>query len=451
MEYKPKTLNNFSHNDLFDSCPIIKLLFDRVGIQNFKQIIGLCVSIFIPLLLLSIVTSIENRFSYGSVKVPLEKYGNILGMSFLGDTMVWPYAIIVPITFLILKYTIYTSTKLLNRICQKATNEWKVDKKSGFDVTITKTKQIFKQKTGYKGLFLKIAPWLIALLFWTYNTATCAFHDYIGKSYYPYKTERVVVIKNSKIIPSALKENTKFPATVLLEHQINLPKWDCDLLNAPLSTITTRVWTFFYYGLPPFILCRLVVLIWGVSYFLSALAQWEDKQKKQAIKIELFGEDGFSGLSYIADTGMSYLYLIVSFIMLLTMSFFKEGPEHSWHNYLLLFAFVPIAFLSFMTPTVIIRQPMIRSKENHLQAIVGEINQISNQILCIEDNDNNIATNRDPSLQSDRLNSLKILYDHVKGIPEWPFTYTTYLQICLSIGIPIGMIIIDKIIDKLIK
>ena len=449
MEGRKIITDQFTPSDFYDSCPIIKRINNIVGAQNFKQIIGLSISIFVPLIILSFVTLKENRFFYGSVTMPLEKYGNVLGMSFLGDTMVWPFTFIVPITFLLLKYAGRTSAELLNRICQKASKEWTTDNQDGFQRTVEKAKEILKLNVGWQAKCLKIAPWIIALLFWSYNTATCALHDFIGKSMYPYKADKVVVLKNSAIVPSAIKKDAKFPTTVKLDHKINLPKWDCDIKKSPMSTLTTRVWTIFYYGLLPFILSRLITLIWGVSSFLLAISKWEAKNKKQAIKIGPFGEDGFGGLSYLADTGMSYFYIIVSFILMLTMSFIKEGPEPSWHNYILLIAFVPIAFLSLITPTVAIRQPIVRAKKDQLQVIVREINALSHQILDNTEKNETSAGERH-SFQNDRLSSLKLLYDHVSNIPEWPFSSSTYFQVCITMGVPVGMIVLDKVIGKIL-
>ncbi|MCG8551806.1 MAG: hypothetical protein MI799_15495, partial [Desulfobacterales bacterium] len=124
----------------------------------------------------------------------------------------------------------------------------------------------------------------------------------------------------------------------------------------------TRIWTLFYYGLPPFILARLIVLIWGVSSFLLSISRWEAEFKQDAIKIEPFGEDGFDGLNFLFDAGMSYYYVTFLFVILLTMSFLKEGPEPSWHNYILLIGFFPIGFLLSLTPSVAIRKSIVRAK-----------------------------------------------------------------------------------------
>ncbi len=447
MEETNNSKDKFTPNDLYESCPVTKRLVKIIGLQNFKQIAGLSCSIFLPLIILSLVTFKENRFFYGSVTMPLEKHGDILGMSFLGDTMVWPFTIIVPITFILLKYSFHKSTELLNRICLKASEEWIVDKHNGFDNTVEKVKNIFNLKVGWQGKFLKIFPWIIALLFWSYNTTTCALHDFIDNSIYPYKSDTVVVLKNSDIPSAESIKAVQHPTTIKLGDKINLPKWDCDLKGAPLSTISARLWTFFYYGLPPFILSRLITLIWGVSYFLLAICRWEEKKQDQAIKLEPFGEDGFGGLSYLADTGISYLYIIVSFMLLLTMSFLKEGSEPSWHNYILLIAFIPIAFLSLIAPTIAIRKPIVRAKEDYLKIIINEINELSHKIL--NQKIKVIASfnsEKNHYFQHHRLSSLKLLYNHVSSIPEWPFSIHIYFKSILTIIIPVGMSLIKLLL-----
>ena len=223
--------------------------------------------------------------------------------------------------------------------------------------TVLKVKNIFLMEHGWQGRALKITPWIIALTFWGYNTTTCVFHNYLNGEIYPYKAKKVVVLHNENIAPTELLSGTEFPVTHEFNDKVKLPKWDCDLEAAPLSTITTRIWTLLYYGLPPFLLARLIAIIWGVSSFRQTIKRLESNTVNangkpfRALIIKLFGEDGFGGLNYIADAGMSYLYVIVGFIFLLTMSFFKEGPDPSWHNYILIFIFIPIAFMSFRAPT----------------------------------------------------------------------------------------------------
>ena len=402
---------------------------------------------------LMIVTLIEGRFMYGSVQGHVDGIGQVLGMSYLGDTMVWPFIFIVPLSLLLTKYAAICSKELLNRICGKATEDWKGDNDiNGFKDTIESTMSIFRHEYGWSCKLLKSMPWLIAIVFWGYNTTTCAFHQYLPMDIYPYKSKKIIIIQKIEDLSSPLQKDTKNSPPIYLKKKIELPKWDCDLINAPLSTITTRAWTIFFYGLPPFILFRLITIIWGVTNFLLSLKNWESKyenQNKHTIKFAPFGEDGFSGLKYLSDTGMSYLFSIVSFNLLVTMSLFKEGHSPSWHNYIMLMLFLPISIIAFIAPTLAIRRPIMKSKEYYLSIIIDRINVIS--IRTIEDkNDQSekLSPGRD-DLNYFRLSSLKMLYEHVSSIPEWPFTATTYAKVGLSIFLPIILIIIDKIIQSI--
>ncbi len=47
-------------------------------------------------------------------------------------------------------------------------------------------------------MLIKATPYLVALIFWAYNTTTCAFHNELGEKYYPYQSSRVFVITDAK-------------------------------------------------------------------------------------------------------------------------------------------------------------------------------------------------------------------------------------------------------------
>ena len=110
----------FKIKDLEGSSLIYCAVSRHIGLDNFKQVTNLCLAMFLPFLFFVPFTLLEGRFSYNSVTLPMDGYGDILGMSFLGDTMVWPFTIIVPIILILIKYSVSVSTELLNRISWKA-------------------------------------------------------------------------------------------------------------------------------------------------------------------------------------------------------------------------------------------------------------------------------------------------------------------------------------------
>ena len=84
--------------------------------------------LFIPFTVFTVVTKYEGRYKHGSVYEHIEGCGEVLGMSFMGDMMVWPFIFLVPFSLIITKYAASCSKQLLNRISSKATDEWMEDK-----------------------------------------------------------------------------------------------------------------------------------------------------------------------------------------------------------------------------------------------------------------------------------------------------------------------------------
>ena len=76
--------------------------------------------IIITLAILSAVTAIEGRFWYGSVTMSVPGLGKVLGMSYMGDTMVWPLTILVPICLVLTFKAAQGTADLLNFLCSKA-------------------------------------------------------------------------------------------------------------------------------------------------------------------------------------------------------------------------------------------------------------------------------------------------------------------------------------------
>lgn len=437
----------FAKRDLQESNIVYSFLSKHIGLSSFRQIFWLCIIIFVPFAIQIPVVLLEGRLGYGSVITVLPGYGKALGMSWMGDTMVWPFNFLVPLCLLLTKISVNYSWTLLNKVCSKASDDWRNDNsESGFQQSVRKAKAILRMENGRCGRILKSVPWVIAILFWGYNTATCAFYDKLWEGAYPYKSDRVTIVAYDGPDGNSADPAKTYPAVVELSRKVHLAKWDCNRKDAPLSTLSTRVWTVFYYGVPPFLLFQLISTIWGVTFFLVAIRNWERKNRNQsAIVIKAFGQDSFGGLNYLADTGMSYLYVLSGFILLLTMSFLKEGANPSWHNYLLIALFLPVAFLAFITPTVAVREPILKSKHKYLKEIVAEINAVSVDILKRDEQEDSTYVS-----MYYRLSSLKVLYDHVSNIPEWPFTSSAYLRAGIGIGLPVVMIVVNKLIERVL-
>ena len=435
--------NNLEINseDIIGKQPLLLFLF-RLFTKNGKsRFIPFLLLSVIPLIILSAVTIYEERFFLQSVTSDIDNVGLVLGMSFLGDTMVWPFSILVPILLWLFFGSAILTFETIKTLSDKIIQNWEEkDIPENFYEVRKRTLNIFTGRDGYIGRFLRIAPYFVVLIFWVYNTSTCAFHQEMDKAFYPYKSTNIVVLTD---VNNTLVETKKE-----LSELVYLSKWDTDRYSAPLSTWTTRVWTLVFYGLPPFILSQFILMITGISYFLKNFREWSAKHKNFDEEVELlvkpFSDDGFSGLGFIANTGMMFFYTSFIFILLVMMSYFKEGVTPSVHNYLLIIILVPIAVYSFLAPAISIKNTINDSRANYLKFITERLNKLFSNVLITSDTSVYDSNNN-------KIVMLKILYDQVVKMEVWPFNVSTLFKMIFTLITPLILMLADKLFTIFLK
>jgi len=433
----------FSLDDVFTKGSVVGWLNGLLSIQSWRHFITLAGILTFPLLLMIIATIYEGRFLLGSVYADIDGVGRIIGMSFSGDTMVWPFIIIVPIAFILLRMAVKRSIRLLDAVALNCKQRW-VYSRADDDLMniVNETKNEFRRNNGTVGTVLRIAPWILASAFWFYNTTTCMFHPYLPESCYPY-TSKFVYVHSGPAVP--------MPDEYIASSPIQVPKWDTNLKAAPLSCISARIFALIYYGSLPFILAALSGLIIGVVDFLAKISAFQRSMSptdSASVLDELkpFSVDGFGGLGSLAETGMGYIYVLSCFIMLISLSYFKESTPPSAHNAVLVFLFIPVAIAVFIAPSVAIRSALVRSKRMYLHALGTQLNEISSNICSRSHVENASQPSESAIEQYHRLQSLKLLYDHVMSVPEWPFSSRAIVRISFSVGLPLILILLDKVI-----
>jgi len=440
-----------SMGDVEPPSPVLRWAYRLFACETGRQGVRVCIVVVCVLAVLSVVTGLEGRFSCGSVVAPLAGYGNVLGMSFLGDTMVWPYTLLVPLCLVLTRSAFRRTVVLLNEVAEVASDEWRDDRTElGCADELRKAKEILGFRHGWRTLVLRVLAWSVALTFWSYNSTTCALHPWLPDRAYPYASDEVVVLSNPDVPPTALRAGTTLPAKIKLPRPIHLPKWDCDLANAPLSCVATRLWCLAFYGIIPFLFSHLIVMIWAVCSFLRATRHWsQDKDvETSTLRIESFAKDNFGGLGYLTDAGMSYLYVISAVLTLLAMSLIKEGQATpAWHDCFMLAAFVPLAIVVFLLPTFLLRRSIVAAKSSCLSRLSTDLNRLTAEVQesCRPGCPSDVA--RSTSLYY-HLSSLKAVYDHVQGMAEWPLTASVFVRMGLSLGFPIVIVILEKVLLK---
>jgi hypothetical protein len=299
---------------------------------------------------------------------------------------------------------------------------------------------------------LRYGPWVIALLFWTYNTLSCDFLDF-PQLPNPYTSDRVTLISpDNNAAPTAdgtlvftfsgMLRSHRIAAVptkriVELSEKVPLRKWDCERVLAPWSFWLTRLWTLFFYGALPFLVRQLLLLVWGATSYLRAGREWEDAHGGQtpAMAINPFEPDGFGGLGSLSDVVIIYLYCVSILASLLGLSFLKEGTEPAWHNYVTMIAFIPIGVWAVLAPSLAVRQTIVGAKDRYLHALAGHLNRIGDSILAALPGEA-LADPLQSKKFDDQKKVIRGLYDDVAKMKEWPFDATLMIRILLSLAAP---------------
>ena len=101
-----------TRKDIFASDTLLMGLTERIGISDGRRFINLCAVVVLPSLIPMIAAAIDGNLRLGSVVGPADHGPPRPGMSFLGDTMVWPCFVLVPISMLLLGYAVAAVCRL---------------------------------------------------------------------------------------------------------------------------------------------------------------------------------------------------------------------------------------------------------------------------------------------------------------------------------------------------
>ncbi len=435
-----------------------------VGWTTGRQRLGLGVAMLLPLTVLALAALAEGRLFpesvYASVRVDGSAY-RLIGMSLVGDTMVWPFCILVPLGLLLLGFTYARSIDLLNAAIRRANPEWEQDRSgTGLAEAVRTTESIWRMRATGWAQVLRFAPWVLALVLVGYNFATCGYH----LPEYPYVSDTVRLVADreasdldkSTVLERLIRGETQPKdapelgsvlldadseqprATRQLDRELPLAKWDTDRAGHPLTFWTARAWTVFYYGLPPFLLAQLVALVWGVTSFLLAGNRWERAQKAgpraSAFEVDPLATDEFGGLSALSDAVITYLYSVSFFALLLGLSLLREGIEPSWHNHAMMLTFLPFATAGVLMPSFAVRSAILGSKRQQMHQLSVQRNETTIQLLEL-----GAQPEGDPN-ELERLrkhvSDLEARHDQVRSMAEWPFDALTLVRMVFPLIAP---------------
>ena len=190
----------FAESDVLDGRGFAAV-YAYIGLGNWRQRLTLAAAIVVPLVLFWCATSREHRFLLNSLVQEGfvdGKAWRIVGVSFVGDPMVWGYSILVPSLVAVLGVAVKRTLNLVNTASVKATPAWRADTSdTGFAHAVKATRLIWSMKPAGNQrirIILRVTPWILAGAMWTYNTLTCGLHD-VGFLKYPYTSAHVSLIE----------------------------------------------------------------------------------------------------------------------------------------------------------------------------------------------------------------------------------------------------------------
>jgi hypothetical protein len=334
----------------------------------------------------------------------------IIGMSYLGDPMVWPFYVFVPWALIALAYAIQRVERFFKKI------RYSIDIGSNDDNEKTYGEMISRAKEGFAAVnhlkLLKYLGLVIGISFITWNTFTCTFPETV----HPYQSNRAYCRIDGET------------SNVELLNKIDIPKWDTNVKEDTFSWICSRLWVIFGYCMIPVLLAKLINIIVVIYFFSSKLG------KNNLLIIKPLSPDRAGGFAFLSDAAISFVYMIIPFLMMLIVSFMKESTPASFHNYLLVIFFIPIFLLVFFIPLISFHVAMKTAKTRYLQVIAFKFNSLND--LLLDDICKQQINTESLEKQEKYLGALKNMYDQVANMTEWPLEFKTVYRFVGSFSIP---------------
>ncbi len=435
-----------SRRDLLVNDPGLRQILNWLHLNSWKSGGRFLLAASVPLIIFTAITVYEGRFELGSVTWPSEELGRrrVRGMSFLGDTMVWPFIILMPILFGLLNKALSHFESFFLSIDSTLSHAW-ISKNIEEYTRIANETRAIVQSRGIWKHFRRIAIF-IGFFFFASNALICTF----AAKYSLYTTSEpyVETIAGSgtyepRLLPDFAKEIAK-PGTTSTPRQpgkkaedsktveeIPVPKWDTDLSTGFGSWLTARIWalTFGYFWIP-IVMYKIFNLVAALYHFAKELSAHPN-----SIEARPLSPQNTTGLVKLASLATSLTYPMTIIGAMLTMPFIKENTDPSTHDILLFLLFIPLLIAFFFLPLWGFHKSLVATKEQHLQKSSDLVEKTHSEFL---------QEIRSPSLDTDGLSRLEIamrgsseIHQRISKMPVWPFAISNLYRLITAGLIPV--------------
>jgi hypothetical protein len=392
-------------------------------------------AVAVPLIVLGAATIHEGRFAKGSVAGPSpEFYGRwVRGMSFVGDTMVWPYIVLIPLLIMLLNLTINRFEVLFNDKSELISKVWLTANSAEYVAILGTTRKIASGE-GRGWQRVKWVAVALGIIFLLWNTITCTF----ANRFKPYETSSpfVEVHESNMPITTAIERVHPQPSPrkyvqIQLDDSIEVPKWDTDRDGAPLSWLSARVWVLLLgYFWIPMAVYKLLNLVAATHHFTNRLATYEG-----ALNVSPLAADDGGSLEALSSLALAFTYPIVCFGIMGVMPYFKEGINASVHDLILFVPIVPVFLAVFFVPLLGVHRAMVATRRQYQQTVAALLQNCHERFLISIGNTNT----SDAQFTRLQLEIRGLIESHERGaaMPVWPLEMSTLYRLVTAAAIPV--------------
>ncbi len=428
---------SLTDDELLRSDPVLRRLLRLVWFDSAifpriesKVAVYLPALIVVPFILLGGAAILENRFFLGSLfELDIlidQKEEQVIGMSFLGDTMVWPFFFLIPMALLLLGHAIRSvrrlSEKLLATIDLASDEETRTSYRKLLDDARSRSDA---KRGGWK--LLKNLGLAVGLSFWIYNAITCTFRDgdVLGRFSLPiddpYSSRVVYIIRDGERIE------------VTSADPISIRKWDTEReMGGKLSWIMARIWTFFAYVLIPVIVAKVLNLIGVLRLFSSWLMSIGGN-----LTFDPLAPQGRGGFSALSGAALALAYTSIPVSLMAAASLFKEATPASFHNIIQILIMIPIVLVLFTVPMYDASRAIGAAKQRYLERLSNHFSDLSAKLIE-KVGDGKLGKSQLDDLQF-TLESLRKLYDQASKAHVWKIDTNVIWRLTGTLLVPVGM------------
>lgn len=381
------------------------VLTGGIGISDGHRLRNLWLVIVLPSLIPVIAAIIDGNLRLGSVTGPAGHGPPRPGMSFLGDTMVWPCFVLVPMSMLLLGYAVGAVCQMSRDVSKLIEVETANQESNAHVKFVRETRAKLKGQNGWQ--WSTVTAYCAGFAYWLYNFIVCTFEIHL---------------------PSKLEWVEQF-----LNPYDGYAKWDVGWDQFFASWLAVRVWALFGYGLETVIVVKALHLVAVVRRYASWL------RSSGILTIRPLSPDQRGGLASLSRASLATVWLLIPLSFLAFLAAFKESIPGGPQGDVLMIVLALAAFL-FTLPIWSARNAIFRAKVKYLEPVSKQYEQLSSKAQKLVNASN--PTMKEIALLNHELEILCKLYDRAARVRVWPVERETAFWLVGAVLVPMALLVV---------